>query len=292
MTPSVRITAVVTAYRRIERTLATLEKLRACDPTPEEILVHVDGNQARCERAIHRAFPEIKIMVSQESVGPGGGRNKLVAAARNEIVASFDDDSYPIDADYFARVQGLFEQFPDASILSAAIYERGQPIGPDAREAAWVSDFSGCACAYRRADFLATAGYVPLPIAYGMEEVDLALRLHSQGCRILRTASLRVFHDTDLGRHASPVITAGSVANIALLAYLRYPPFYWPVGLGQVCNRVRWLITHGRRTGICSGLASTPRHCWRHRHFRQVVSRSSIRSYLNLRRKSVPVHLT
>ena len=93
-------------------------------------------------------------MVSQESVGPGGGRNKLVAAARNEIVASFDDDSYPIDADYFARVQGLFEQFPDASILSAAIYERGQPIGPDAREAAWVSDFSGCACAYRRADFL------------------------------------------------------------------------------------------------------------------------------------------
>ena len=55
--PSVRITAVVTAYQRIEQTLATLEKLRACHPMPEEILVHVDGNQARCEKAIRRAFP-------------------------------------------------------------------------------------------------------------------------------------------------------------------------------------------------------------------------------------------
>ena len=291
MPPSVSITAVVTAYQRIEQALVTLEKLRACRPAPEEILVHVDGNQTQCERTICRALPEIKIIVSQESIGPGGGRNKLVAAARNEIVASFDDDSYPIDTDYFARVQGLFEQFPDASIISAAVYERGQPIGLDARETAWVSDFVGGGCVYRRADFLATAGYVPLPVAYGMEEVDLALRLHAQGGRILSTTWLRVFHDTDLGRHASPAVTAGSIANIALLAYLRYPPFYWPFGLGQVYNRVRWLITHGRRTGICSGLASIPRRCWRHRHFRQVVSRSTIRSYLHLRRKSVPVQL-
>ena len=236
-------------------------------------------------------FREIKIIVSKESVGPGGGRNKLVAAARNEIVASFDDDSYPIDTDYFARVQQLFEQFPDASILGAALYERGQPIRLDSCEAAWVSYFAGSACAYRRNDFLATAGYVPLPVAYGMEEVDLALRLHAQGGRILGTAWLRVFHDTDLGRHASPAVTAGSIANIALLAYLRYPPLYWPVGLGQVCNRVRWLITHGRHTGIWTGLASTPRHCWRHRHFRQVVSRSTIRTFFRLRRQSVPIAL-
>ena len=58
------------------------------------------------------------------------------------------------------------------------------------------------ACVYRRSAFLEAGGYVPLPVAYGMEEVDLALRLHSRGGKILTTPWLRVFHNTDLKRHA------------------------------------------------------------------------------------------
>src|SRR5262249_35452123 len=78
-----QITAIVTAYQRIDQTLGTLKKLRACRPAPEEILVHVDGNQTQCEAAIRRAFPEIKLLRSEKSVGPGGGRNKLVAQAKH-----------------------------------------------------------------------------------------------------------------------------------------------------------------------------------------------------------------
>jgi len=287
-----QITAIVTAYQRIEKTLVTLENLRACRPAPEEILVHVDGNQTQCEKAICRAFPEIKIIVSQESVGPGGGRNKLVAAARHEFVASFDDDSFPIDADYFARVQRLFEQFPDASVLGAAFYERGQPIAGDAWEAAWVSDFCGCACAYRRAAFLATAGYVPLPVAYGMEEVDLALRLHARGGRILRTPWLRVFHDTDLKHHANPKLTAGAVANVALLAYLRYPPLLWAVGLAQFLNCILWLVRHRRWHGIASGICSVPGYLGRHSVYRATVPAASVKTFLQLRRRPIQVGLS
>src|SRR5262245_18552006 len=94
------ITAIVTAYLRIDQTLATLKKLSACRPAPEGILVHIDGNQTQCEVAIHRAFPEMKLLRCEKPVGPGGGRNKLVAAARHEFVASFDDDSHPIDSDF------------------------------------------------------------------------------------------------------------------------------------------------------------------------------------------------
>lgn len=182
-------------------------------------------------------------------------------------------------------------QFPEVSILNAAVYHQGETIQPATRRVEWAADFSGGACVYRRSAFLATTGYVPLPLAYGMEEVDFAVRLRAQGGRILQTSWLRVFHDTDRQRHSSPAVTAASIANIALLTYLRYPPFYWPVGLGQIFNRVRWLIPHGRRAGICSGLAAIPSHCWRHRHFRQVVSLAAIRSYFQLRRQSVPVAL-
>src|SRR5215203_4880493 len=106
------ISAIVTAYERIDQTLATLRIIQCCVPRPDEVLVHVDANQIECEKAIQKAFPEVRILRSRDQVGPGGGRNKLVNAAQFDFVASFDDDSYPIDSDYFARARQIFEKFP------------------------------------------------------------------------------------------------------------------------------------------------------------------------------------
>lgn len=280
----VSISAIVTAYERVDQTLNTLRILESCDPKPDEILVHVDGNQRECANAIAIAFPQIRMLVSSDRVGPGGGRNELIAAASHEFVASFDDDSYPIDSDYFARVRQLFDRFPDASIICASLYHAGEAISLDERKAQWTADFSGGACVFRRDAFLEAGGYVPLPVAYGMEETDLALRLHARGGRILSSSWLRVFHDTDLKRHAEPHVTAGSIANLALLAYLRYPVALWSIGAWQCTNRVLWLLRHGRYQGIARGLTMIPGHLRAHRHFRLTVSSRSVRSYLALRR--------
>ena len=75
------ISAIVTAYDRIDQTLATLRVIQGCVPAPNEILVHVDGNQVECEKAISEAFEGVRILRTQEQIGPGGGRNKLVEAA-------------------------------------------------------------------------------------------------------------------------------------------------------------------------------------------------------------------
>lgn len=278
------ISAIVTAYERVDQTLNTIRILESCDPKPDEILVHVDGNRIDCEQAIRRAFPHVTVLVTSERVGPGGGRNKLIAAARHEFVASFDDDSYPIDSDYFARVVQLFNRFPEASIICAALYHAGEAIALDEQKAQWTADFSGGACVYRRDAFVNAGGYVPLPVAYGMEETDLALRLHSRGGRILSSSWLRVFHDTDLQRHAEPHVTAGSIANLALLAYLRYPVSLWSIGMWQCANRVLWLLRHGRHRGIWRGLTMIPGHLLAHRRHRRRLSIRAVRSYLALRR--------
>ena len=122
-----------------------------------------------------------------------------------------------------------------------------------------------------------------------MEEVDLALRLHSRGERILTSSWLRVFHDTDLQRHGDPRVTAGSIANLALLAYLRYPRSLWFVGLGQCVNRVVWLVRHGRRRGIWMGVTMIPAHLRAHREYRLPLGVNEVKSYLALRRAPVPV---
>jgi GT2 family glycosyltransferase len=285
------ISAIITAYERIEQTLATLRVIQSCVSPPDEVLVHVDANQIACEDAIRGAFPRVRILRSEAQVGPGGGRNKLVEAAQCEFVASFDDDSYPIDSDYFSRALRVFEKFPEASVICAALYHAGESIGLDERSAQWTADFSGAACIYRRQAFLEAGGYVPLPVAYGMEEVDLAIRLHAHGGKILTTPWLRVFHNTDLKRHGDPRVTAGSIANLALLAYLRYPVSLWGIGVGQCANRLLWLLRHGRTRGIVKGVTMIPGHVWENHRYRAPVSSSVVRSYLTLRKTPVPAEL-
>ncbi len=275
---------MVAAFQRMDETIDTLQCLEACRPAPSQIVVHFDGGQVQNAARIRQMFPNVHVMVTETNIGPGGGRNKMIEFANNDIVASFDDDSRPIDGDFFKRLNTLFQEHPDASVINAQVFHQGETLTPAKRVDLWTADFCGGASAYRRDHFSKTSGYVPLPVAYGMEEVDLGLRLHAVGGRVLYSKWLRVFHDTDLVRHSDPRVTAMSLANIALLVFLRYPLSLWPYGLAQLLNRLQWLLRNGRSAGILRGLTLIPRHLWQHRKFRKVVPLSSVRSYLQLRR--------
>lgn len=283
----VPLTAVVTAYQRVDSVLATVARLQSCDPAPMEIKVHVDGGERALADMVQSKCPEVQVLVSHHNLGPGGARNRLVAEATQPIVASFDDDAYPLDADYFARVMELFEAFPNAAIVCARVFHSDEAIEPPRRAARWVADFSGGASAYRKAMFEQVGGYVPVPVAYGMEEVDFALRLHAAGGKIVESPWLRVFHDTDRTRHAQPAVTAATISNIAVLVSLRYPPALWPIGAAQCLNRVRWLIGHGRWRGVMSGLLRIPAEIARYRGYRRRLTAAAVRSYLDLRRRPV-----
>lgn len=279
------VSAIVTAYKRVERTLQTLARLDECVPPPAEILVHVDGNQVACEEAIRNGFPRVRVIVSTDNIGPGGGRNRLVAAAAHAWVASFDDDSFPIDGDYFARVVEILRDRPDASVLAAAITEKGDTAQEARREIGAAVHFGGGGAVYARDHFLATGGYVPLPVAYGMEEVDLCIRLIAHGRRIYYCPWLRVFHDNDHSHHAHASVTAGSIQNLALLAYLRYPLRYAPYALLQVARRIAWLLRVGRIAGLARGIAGIPQHLWRHRALRSPVDPRVLAHFLEARRR-------
>lgn len=282
------VTAIVTAYQRREATLHTLKTIEACVPPPAEVIVHVDGGGSVLADLVRATHPAVKVLVSTTHVGPGGARNLMVHAATQPFVTSFDDDSHPMDADFFERVTDLFTRFPDAWVLAGRVFHVHQPIEPAVSRAEWAADFSGGGCAYRRARYLEVGGYVPLVDAYNMEEVDFALRLHAQGGKVLSTPWLRIFHDTDLARHSDPEVTSASIANLALLAFLRYPVLLWSVGAGQCLNRIQWLLRNGRHRGILSGIGSIPARLWRHRHQRRPLPLSAVRSYLSLRRRPVP----
>jgi len=115
------ITVGIPTYNRIEKLLISLEKILQCDPQPNEIIIHIDNGDRTTEKIITQKYPEIKLILSSTRMGPGGGRNKIINAATNNIIASFDDDSYPLDQDYFQRLKILFKELPNTAVIKHII---------------------------------------------------------------------------------------------------------------------------------------------------------------------------
>ncbi len=264
----------------------SLESVLACRPAPAEVIVHADGADPAVVDSVRRELPQVRLLINTGPLlGPGGSRNRLVEAATQELVANFDDDSFPQDPDYFARVLELAARFPQAAILSAA----NASDAPRAVRFSREPMASGCGCVFRKSWFLRAGGFVPLPVAYGMEEADMGLRLHALGGVIVRDDALRVVHDKLPSERIEAELNALVLANTALLPFLRFPVWLWPVGLLQVLQRVRFLVARGWTAGLGRGLRLTPGHLYRHRAWRQVLPTRAVLSWLWLKRAHQPL---
>ncbi len=274
---------VTTAWMRPQLP-ETLLMLSQCVPPPDEILVHVDAGKEEVARLIKEQFPWIRVLISMDTLGPGGSRNRLLQQATGEWVVSFDDDSAPIECSFFARLRLLIDQHPEVALFACRVLEPGDETVGNGLVPCRVTDFVGCGCVYRRRDFLETSGYVPLPLAYGMEEADLALRYHADG-RVIRSApDLLVLHRTDPQNRESPTAISASIANILLRAWLRYPICLLWVGVAQAMNRALWLWRRGFGLEILAGFARAPMLVIQHFTLRKPVGSRALISYLWHRR--------
>lgn len=238
---SVPVSVAIPAYRSSPLLRQALERICACNPRPQEILLHCDGGW-RPEPMMIEGLPlPVKLVLSEAHVGPGGGRHRLFQEATCELVASFDDDSWPLDEDYFARALAVMEAFPNAVVMSPAVYLKERPVLAALPEVSLVRSFAGSASVTRRSLYLRLPGYVPVAAAYGVEETDLSLQAHAAGLEILFCPWLRAWHDRPSVDNQHSVLPW--IRNEVLLASLRFPRVMQPWGW------VRAL-----------------RHVWRHRH--------------------------
>ena len=164
------------------------------------------------------------------------------------------------------------------------IIHDGEPLIERSARAYPASDFVGCGCVYRKKAFLVTRGFVSIHPAYGVEETDLSLQIIDAGWDIIHDCDLRVRHATTRSHQASPMITASHISNLALLAYLRYPISYLPLGLYHVASRIVWSIRNDRKSGIFSGIATIPGKICRFRRYRKPVRPTTMLRVIRLRR--------
>jgi GT2 family glycosyltransferase len=279
---SPRFSAIVPTHARFDLLARTLDRLLACEPAPADVLVHVDAGNSALRDAVTERYPQVRCLFSETRLGPGGSRNRLLAAASHDWVASFDDDSYPAQADWFARAAELVRTFPEAAVFSAASH------APEwqSLQLRRIAVFSGCGCVFHKSWFLRTRGFVPLAIAYGMEEIDLSLQLHALGGRLIHDPLLRVNHEPASDRPApGPGVAALGLVNTLLLPWLRYPITLWPVGLLQGLSKIRWMFANGQVDAVLPGLRLAPDVLRDHAARVQRVPVRYLLSWLKLRRR-------
>jgi GT2 family glycosyltransferase len=279
-----RIAVVIPTYNRGRAVYSVLEKLSLCHPAPAEIWVHVDLCDGVLKREMLRRFPNVRVLSSSTRIGPGGGRHRCLSSCTTAYAVSFDDDSYPIDADFFATVERLFSEHPEAAVFGASIWHRNEPAKARVRNLMRVPNYIGCGHAIRLSAYRQVRGYLPRARAYGMEESDLSLQLFAAGWQIYESGDLRVFHDSDLSHHNAAEVTSAEITNVGLYAFLNYPVSAWGWGALQVMNKVIYSIRRGRYRGICPGLLSIPRDCYRNRQYRNPVELAVLRRFLQFRR--------
>jgi glycosyltransferase involved in cell wall biosynthesis len=284
MRNTVPVSVIIPTYNRGVAVVSVVEKIKQCDPVPQEILIHVDLADGTVEHAVTRRFPDVRVLTSTTRLGPGGGRHRCLLACMAPLAVGFDDDSYPIDSDFFSTVQRLFHEYPRAAVLQANIWHRNEPPKVRSEAALPISTYIACGYGIRLAAYRQVRGHLPRPVAYGMEENDLSIQFFVRGWDVIHTDCLRVFHDTELKHHESAEITSGVITNVALFAFLHYPSIAWGRGLAQLTNIIWDSIRKRRLRGILSGIARIPTDCYRNRHHRNPVPRQTLKKYLHFRR--------
>jgi GT2 family glycosyltransferase len=271
------LTIVIPTFARGSQLAEMLDRLLKTARISARILVHVDAGDNETPNILEKDFHgAVEWVCASSTKGPGGGRNVLIEMAQTPWVVSFDDDSWPETPDFFDCLEQLISQNPKAGVLAFPTNVRGQKPAHLPSTIQKASCFENCGCAIRCEAFMQTRGFLPLRHAYGMEEADVSLQLLDKGWDILNVPDLWVYHDTGMEHHASPQVNAAQITNTALLAFLRYPVSYWPLGILQVTNRVKYAISVGRYRGILKGLWDIPGACWKYRKERQPVKRETI----------------
>jgi GT2 family glycosyltransferase len=283
----VPIAVVIPTFNRGSRVLLTLRKIAACDPMPSEIWVHIDAADGALEKEMSAQFPDVAILTSQMRIGPGGGRDRCLRACKSAYAVSFDDDSYPVDTDFFQCAVDILSTHPRAAVIGASIWHQDEAAIPRSGKLTRSPSFTGCGHAIRLGAYRQVRGYIPRPIAYGVEEMDLSLQLFAAGWEICETGDLRVFHDTRLTHHETPEVVSATIANVGLFAFLNYPFVGWGWGLLQLASSTVFCLQMGRFRGLAGGLARIPADCIQYRQYRQPIAWSVVRKFLRFRRDDV-----
>ena len=187
---------IATTHNRRPDLEHTLLQLRRLTPAPAEVLICADGCTDGTVEMIRAQFPEVQVLQNAERLGSIPARDRLLRAARSDLVLSLDDDSYPVEPDFLSVAAQCFVDDPKLAVLWFPQRSEEFPasllqadFGPDTTTAT----FSSSGAVLRRATYLGLPGYPP-SFGHAYEEPDYSLQCIAAGWIVRRHTALTIRH--------------------------------------------------------------------------------------------------
>jgi GT2 family glycosyltransferase len=187
---------MITTHNRLPELRRTLGVIRTLEPAPDEVLVCADGCDDGTAEFVRGQFPEVKLIEHQVAEGSIRSRIELMRAAGSDIVASLDDDSYPADTGFIARVRELFATMGHVAVAS---FPQRTDEFPETLRAAdfgpscYTANYSSAAAAFRRSVYLELEGW-PAEFGHAYEEPDYALQCLAAGYAVYCDTGIVIRH--------------------------------------------------------------------------------------------------
>ncbi|HVS53813.1 MAG TPA: glycosyltransferase [Opitutaceae bacterium] len=289
-----RLAITIATHNRREELARTCAHLRELDPAPDELWICADGCTDDTVSWLRENLPAARVLVHAAAKHSIRSRDEMLRACDADIVVGLDDDSYPLDRDFVARVKARFAAWPVCAVLSFPQRTDEFPatlsqtdFGPCRRAGSYVN----AASAIRRRTYLALGGW-PLEFEHMGDEADFSLRCLAAGSDVIYDTSLVVRHHWSARMRSEISNHHRHARNEAWSILLRCPAPWWPLLLarraaGQFfygCRRgLRWVVAEPR--WWLAAARGTP-GIWRQR---QPVSWHVYRRWLKLLRAPEPL---
>ncbi len=196
-----QVSIVILSYNRLSEISTNLSQLvsESRGGTEFQIIV-VDNHSTDGTREFLREFcgrhPAVILVLNETNRGVGGGRNDGFVRTSSPFIVALDDDT-SITAEAIRRVPELFRASPDTGLLAFRVVHpiTGLLQNPHGNRPCSIANHHGAGFAFRR-EVYDSIGGIDENCDYGADELDLCIRIHAAGWKILYTPEITVMHNT------------------------------------------------------------------------------------------------
>ena len=247
---SLSVTVVIPTHDRRADLEATLHELERLDPAPDEIIVWLDACRDDTAQMCGR-FPKVSVVHGNTQACEGSipTRDTAFRMAKGDLIVSLDDDSYPLQDDFIARVVSLAERHPEAGAFA---FHEIRPDGPMpalslTREPrrAWVPAYPNCAGMMRKSIYGEITRY-PRFFSHAYAEPDFCLQAYGAGYGILYVPEIEIFHRFTHAKRDMKARHHRNARNEFWSVVMRcpFPHVLW-VGAYRVARQLLAAASHG-----------------------------------------------
>lgn len=292
--PIADVSIVIPTFNRADVLEVNSEYIDKLDPAPREVIVIDDGSDTENRNKLLQLTRRLgwKLLGDGENRGQAGARNKGLQFASSKYIVSLDDDSWFVESDSLSRVEKLMEDYPGCGVLAFRTFSPGDEVKDEPELIEVVSDHITCGAAYRGSAIKVTGGHLEF-LRYEGEESDISLKMINHGFSLIRTSSIRVFHDYNPLKRSPESISRTrrfSVRNEISRAVIYFP---FPINFFLVLVRIASQTIFGLRRGFMQetvgGTLAFIRLLPRLLRERRTISFYAAMRYLRLRRNPVRI---